>query len=212
MTNGLQNFLPLVALKIQEYMPSMTEVKEDIKKYHGAIVKLLNSTIVFPNNGLELASVVMAEIFNKSKKIVRIYSTDFINDFSLMFGLAQPLQNFLARGGVLQIAVDDETNLISRHQGATAVKRMSGPFDQSEKVEFRKTNESFTDAIKNLSPEGVPYHFALGDDKMFRIETNARTHEGRCSFNNTDIVLKYSTAFEGTYPRCEKIVLPVGNQ
>ncbi len=148
---------------------------ENLTTYQLAIEKLakLKSEEIFSNEGPEHAAFVMGNIFINAQSKVRIFAGDFNGDVSNNAYYIDGLQKFLNKNCSNLTVIFEK----SPNTNSTAYKILTSP-KFHKKVELR--------ILGNEIDSKAPFHFAVGDSNMFRIETDTEKYTAICSFNNQE--------------------------
>jgi len=125
---------------------------------------------VFFNSGPEHAAIVMSRIFKYSNKEVRILCGGFNGAVSNDEEYLKYLEAFLQRGGRLKILAEEDLS-----KGASKIFKILKKHRQN--VELYLTHSRVT--LKD-----TPVHFAVGDDKMLRLETGTRDYTAQVNFGD----------------------------
>lgn len=157
-----------------------------------------DSPFMFDNKGAGHAAVVLANIFRYSKSEVCIYAKDMNGDISSRDIYKSALTLFLNQDNTkLKILLDEPPKF------SNDVKKLL--HEHSENIEVRLANNTFVNEMKSITVNDTLYHFAVGDNKMIRMELDNKTHEAICSFNIPDTASLLKSVFEKYYNTFEKI-------
>jgi|GEM_PF-2169553 len=163
---------------------------EDFKKAVKTLAES-NNDFVFNHKGRNQGSYVLGTIFKHAEDYVKMFVGDFNGAISDNEYYLDNLERFLNRGGKIRVLIQDirtvppkAYKLISRYKG---IKK-----DDQEKVIIERINEKVMLEWEN---EKTEMHFAIADDKMFRIEYDINKYKGVASFNSPDVVEKLNKKF-----------------
>jgi len=164
---------------------------EDFKKAIKTLAES-NNDFVFNHKGKAKSSYVLGTIFQHAQNYVKMFVGDFNGAISDNEYYLKNLQDFLSRGGRIEVLIQDirtippkAYKLISRYKGIKT--------DEREKVVIERINEKVLLEWENEKRE---MHFAIADDKMFRIEYDIDEYKGIASFNSPDVVEKLNGKFD----------------
>ena len=150
-----------------------------IEKYKRNIESLaLNKeSMVFLNSGKEHASIVMGNIFNSSKDIVRVFAGSFNGDVSGDSYYRNHLIKFLENGGKLKVLLEQYND-----ENPPAIFSYLNSFDffYPENVEVKISN---TRLVSDSDNEKA-VHFTTGDSSMYRIEYDTINYLAKGNFND----------------------------
>ena len=167
---------------------------KSIEEYKIAIERLAKnqSDLVFNNSGIEHAAIVLSNIF-KNSDVVKIYANDMNGEISSQGCYNQSINEFISRGGNLQIVLDNITNISSTLRSIINKKS----------AEIKISNNEFRDSLKFISKNNQLNYFAVGDNKMVRIEVDNKSHKALCSFNLPDTGKVLSNFFDTRFAKLE---------
>jgi hypothetical protein len=162
----------------------------DYQKAIESVIKS-NSSTILKSSGSQHASIVTAKILQNSKSSVKIITGNFSGVVSDSNIYLEALKGYLERGQNLEILLTNFPNLNSLAYNLI--------------IESKKINSNIQ--IKPLTSDGLKFlressfddselHFVIGDDKMFRLESDRNSYSSYCSFNDTKIVKKLQAIFE----------------
>jgi hypothetical protein len=161
------------------------------------ILALTESNLVFKNSNQYHANIVLTNIFKNSKKIIRIYDDNLSGDIAdldnqFMTELVEFTKN---KDTVLKICIKEHCQ-INTFQTQIVNLSKSNP----NKVYIKIASQEFRDSIANNFDSDL--NFAIGDEKMFRLEygdTEAKERKAFCSFNNEEYPIKLSRVFNNYF-------------
>ena len=148
-------------------------------------VEILASTkdkMRFDNKGQEHAASVLEMMF-KYYDEVRMYSGEMSADVTDNQYFMQALNHFLNDGTKkLYIFLDDIPNEADQSH---ALKKIYS-FVNDETVIVKKAPKDFIDELRAIFKEEDAYHFAVADDKAYRVEFDAKNYKASCSYNKPE--------------------------
>ncbi len=160
--------------------PQLSKVKleNDLLSYRKWLkdISEASSVEVIRNSGIEKASLLMAQIFNSANQYVYIYSGGLSEKLTGTEPYYSALEDCLRRNVEIKVLLQDE--------------RL-----QSPAMELIKSNNA--DNVKLLNVKEIysisrelkmDAHFAISDDKVFRIEYDVKEYKAFASFNNPKVV------------------------
>lgn len=157
------------------------------------ILALTESNLVFKNSNHYHANIVLVNIIKGSKNNICIYDDNLSGDIAdidnqFVTELTESVRNKEIK---LKICVK-ERHPENNFQTQLINLSKSNP----DKVFIRIANEEFRDSI--ISNFESDLNFAIGDEKMFRLEYGdsvANERKAFCSFNNEDYSTRLSKVF-----------------
>jgi hypothetical protein len=163
-----------------------------------------DKNVVFFNSGPEQAAFVLSTMFEHAKNDVKIYAGNFAGNISSQKNYKDGLQKFLRTGGRLRILLQQD--------------KFGSPSKEPEIFELLR----FFSVIKpeqisiKMHPfrvtrgEGTPeMHFAVADDKMYRLEEDIEKFRAVCNFNDKEVVQKLSKLFDEIYSDPHSVIFPL---
>lgn len=167
-----------------------------MKDYNKAVsylaANLVNSE--FPNKGPQHAAIVLTNLLRSAKQEFRIFSGTFNGDVTRDRHFMKELDNFLLSGKKFylfleEIPGDDEMSPALR-------KIIDYSKNPALNILYKKATPDFMDELKTRFISGNAYHFAIADDRGFRVETDKEEYKAICNFNDEDISSKLKNAFD----------------
>jgi hypothetical protein len=137
---------------------------------------------IFFNSGPEHAAIVMSRIFKYANSEVRILCGGFNGAVSNDEDYLKYLDGFLQKGGRLKILAEEDLS-----------KTPSKVFKLLRK--HKESVEIYLTPFKVLVKD-KPIHFAIGDDKMLRIETGTDDYTAQVNFGNSAEARDYISMFD----------------
>ncbi|HMT55000.1 MAG TPA: hypothetical protein PKD16_18320 [Saprospiraceae bacterium] len=158
-----------------------------LQQYNQYIRNLANSGSPDPylNAGPEHAAIVLSNLFNIAEGYVALYAGNLNGDISKNMNYQGAIFNFLVRGGKLDILLEDYdesaplvSNLISYQK------------NQGFKIKIKQH-----DYVVEYIETGEKVHFAVADDRAYRIEHDTDNYLAMGSFNNPEIAVPWRIDF-----------------
>ena len=135
----------------------------------------------FNNHGVNHASIVMATILRNSKDTVRILTGDFGGKVSHHEDYLNALIQFIASGKRLEILLTRPTNI---ENSIISNILTNSIVSNSKNIFVRKISEQGLQVLKRRTND-QNLHFTVGDEKMYRIESDASTYQTIGCFNDS---------------------------
>jgi hypothetical protein len=157
---------------------------EAIDAYRIAIENLakLKADTLFKNSGSSHAAIVLGNIFKSSNDSVKMIAKDFNGEVSGNPYYIEALTGFLKSNKSITIIFEGSPNPDSKALSLLNQYRLSKPAHISLRVINKPLQVS-------------PPNFTIGDNSMFRYETNKEVYTALCSFNDKDFVAKLDGIF-----------------
>lgn len=140
---------------------------------------------VFFNSGPIHAAIVMSRIFKYSNDTVKIFCGGFTGTVSNDDQYLKHLQMFLDRGGKLKILAEKDLSNAGTSQIFDILRKHPSSVEM-----YRAQNN----VIDTTTKESV--HFAIGDEKMLRLETGTNDYTAEVNFGNPEKAKVLSNLFE----------------
>lgn len=137
---------------------------------------------VFFNSGPEHAAIVMSRIFKYANKEVRILCGGFNGAVSNDEEYLRYLEAFLQKGGKLKILVEEDLS-----QGQSKIFKV---------LRKHKNNVEIYVTPFRVAVKDKPIHFAVGDDKMLRLETGTGDYTAQVNFGDAAEANTYIRLFD----------------
>ena len=163
-----------------------------MEQYKKAVQEFANKQedYTFPNKGASHAVIVLEELFNNSKEI-KFFSNKL--DYDILKTIFSSIKNFIKNGGVLELILD-EPNIVNNDIVTYLCEK---------NVSIKIANDEFRNSVKKLSTQDDIYHFAIGDNKSFRIEIDTQEYKAICNFNNPEISQKFVSVFDDFFNKLD---------
>lgn len=182
----------------------MKGVKMELGEYRTLIHQLaeIDSHKVFYNQDAQHAEIVLNEIFEKSKEIIRIFAAQLNDDPPVSDEYIRRLSDFIEKGGKVRILLNkcDTSNMIK----SELFKRLAFYVLKRKDIQVKETSAT---VYYTNDPEKKELHFAVGDSCIYRIETDVEARMAEGSFNNEVVAKKFIDMFDKLFTEGEDINL-----
>lgn len=143
---------------------------------------------VFFNSGPVHAAIVMSRIFKHATHEVKIYCGGFNGAVSNDPEYLKYLQVFLSKRGSLKILAQQDLS----KKGAKIFEVL----ENYSTVDIRLTGETVLH-----SDTQQPVHFAVGDDKMYRLEVGVEDYTAQVNFGDQQTATEFGRFFDDLFSR-----------
>jgi len=161
----------------------LSEEEQKVLQEYADAMELLSSkhlNMEFNNKDQKHAALVMSSIFHNAKKQVRIFTGSLNGDISNISGYLQSVRVFLDKPETkVEVIFEEKPNIaFSKCYKLLKESRAAG-----KDITFRILTDSFKQKVitANLN------HFMLGDDNMFRYETDKKQYMAFCNFDDPEM-------------------------
>jgi len=163
--------------------------------YRNAVEILASSKdkMRFDNKGQEHAASVIEMMF-KYYDEVRMYSGNMNADVTDNQYFMQALNHFLNNNKKLYIFLDDIPN---EENQSNALKKILS-FENQDNVIVKRASQDFIDELRTIF-NGEVYHFAVADDKAYRVEFDAENYKASCSYNKPEKAQILKSIFDNNF-------------
>lgn len=174
------------------------------KSYQDFIHSLAESreNRTFLNSDEEHALDVLIEIFHLSKSKLRIFAGCLCHHVGNNPEYVVAISEYIERGGELYILLNnfDETTA----KDSNLYKRLAYYKTKKNPIYIKRT--SVHPYIED-DPEKKEVHFTIGDDNVYRIETDIEKRTAECNLNNPEIAKKMAEFFDELFsaPEAQEI-------
>ncbi|MDX1956498.1 MAG: hypothetical protein SFU20_13285 [Chitinophagaceae bacterium] len=131
---------------------------------------------IFFNSGPNHAAIVFATMFKYANSEMKMFCGGFTGEVSNDKRYQRELEEYLKRGGKLKILVENDLSNNPKSQVYAIFRKYSS------NIQVYLSQGKVTD--KN----GDPLHFAMADDRMYRLETGTIDYTAEVNFNNPEKV------------------------
>lgn len=183
------------------------------KKYSDFVRSLARSGDgrTFLNSDEDKAVEVMINLFHVSNEEVRILAGNLCNNVGNNPEYIIALSEFIERGGKLYILLNDFN--VDMAKTSNLYKRLAYYISISEDPKEPTIKIKTTTAKPWLSSdsEKKPVHFAVGDKKAYRIETDIVKRTANCNLNNPAVAEGVAAFFDSLFNREDAQALDLTN-
>lgn len=181
--------------EIKELTP---DERQELEKYSSEIKILADNdiSVQFKNEGRYHAAIVLANIFNKAKKDIKIFAGDFNGDVSGLSPYLTALYNALLQG-------NKKLEIIFEHQPKKDSKalKLLQTFKEihthiKNDITISVAAQSSLESLKKQIKNNITIHFTLGDDQMYRFEVDTKGYKAYCNFDDIALTSKLNTLFD----------------
>lgn len=180
---------------------------DKLQEFREAVAGLAESKsdFVFRNDDHEHAAIVISNMLKVANKSFVIYDDDLSGDIaekSKDGELYDCLTDFVNRGGLLRIVVDEVSNTENNiYQHIANLKQQ-----HSDNVFLSKSNDELRSKVNKFAADSrftdTEINFASGDSCSFRLETVKNERKAICSFNKPDIASHLTSIFDSEFEHC----------
>lgn len=150
----------------------------------------------FFNSGPDHASIVMSRIFKYSTEEIRIFCGGFNGIVSNDADYLKYLELFLQRGGKLKILAEQDLSKDDSIAIFKVLRKYSANVDMyvtSLRVKKSSTKENI--------------HFAIGDNRMLRVETDIDNYAAQVNFGNSQHADSFISIFDRIFSKQKETVV-----
>lgn len=165
-----------------------------MSNYRRFIHSLATSHInrVFLNSDEDKMIAVFTEIFNFSSDIVRIFAGSLCNPSTESSAYIEALSDFIERKGRLKILLNNFD--VTKVQKTNLYKRLAYYKSEGADIEIKST--SATPYIIAKDGEHINIHFAVGDDKSYRVENDTNNRTAICNMSDKETAKELASVFD----------------
>lgn len=156
-------------------MTTIEEYKQFVNR-----LALMKDSRVFLNSDNQHALIVLIQIFNTAKSIVRIYAGCLSNVVGDNPEYIKALSEFIERGGEVHIMLNKYNEDSAKK--SDLYKRLAYYQSINKPVVVKTTTKQAMRTDK--SGTRTPIHFTVGDTSCYRIETDIEKRSAECSMND----------------------------
>jgi hypothetical protein len=156
-----------------------------------------SENVEIPNKDAQHAAYLLMTIFKNAKREVRIFTGALFNGVYGNNDLKKAAESFLQLpNAVLKIAYQSQVSQ-EEIKASVFLKKLSDDPARKGKIEVFDSSQSFPD-LKN--------HFAVADDKAYRLEIDHEKREAIGNFGDPIGAKKLADAFEKILLRSQRVV------
>lgn len=176
----------------------------ELREYRTLIHQLAEdkNVKVFYNQDAQHAEIVLTEIFEHSKDIIRIFAAQLYENPPISDEYIRKLSDFIEKGGKVRILLNDynEINVLK----SELFKRLAFYILQKKDIQLKETGAT---VYYTNDPDKKELHFTIGDNSIYRIETDIKGRIAEGSFNNETVAKKFIDMFDKLFGEAEDINL-----
>jgi hypothetical protein len=168
--------------------------REELIKYHKILEELAKSelNVQFKNEGENHAAVVMSLLFNHSKEFIKIFAGQFNGDVSNKKVYKDALKKAIETDGK-KLEVIFEKNPNRESGGFILLRQLQTNFP--DRVSIKIANAEQLKEYKNILKDKEMVHFSVGDDCIYRYETDTVNFKAFCDFNDKKFANRLNDLF-----------------
>lgn len=147
---------------------------------------------IFLNSDLDKMKAVFTEMFSSSKEELRIFAGTLCNNVSNSEEYVETLSDFIENGGHLKILLN------SFNEEEAKKSRLFNRLTYYESLDKYNIEIKGTDEQPVMNENGVDtkVHFAIGDKRSYRIETDIDERKAICNMNDPENAKVYADFFD----------------
>ncbi|RLA82874.1 MAG: hypothetical protein DRG78_05985 [Epsilonproteobacteria bacterium] len=164
-----------------------------MEEYNTAVEFLAQNSInsEFLNKGSKHAAVVIGNMLKNSEQI-RLFSGTLDDEVTGIENLKKELENFIKENKKIYLLLES----IPKNPSPALKLVMNYANTHPNNAKYKIIEQSFINNLKSNFKLGNALHFAVGDDKSFRVETDMKEYKAICNFNNRVIASKLKNIFD----------------
>ena len=177
--------------EFQELLTMGEGEKEKILDYCDEIDTLVskNIGISFKNTGNLHAAVVMSNIFLNSEKSIKIFAGCFNGEVSGVSIWKKSLEFSFENSLDLKVDVILEESPKDDSIGFKTIKQLQNLHPERVTVSLLNSNSGIFKSKRS-------FHFTVGDDRMYRFETDTKQFQAVCNFDDPETSKKLINYFD----------------
>ncbi len=183
------------------------EEKKELEEYR-EFIQMLSETSdsrIFLNKGPEHAKVVLEQIFKQSKESVRIFAGNLTrvvgDDADYIAALSDFVQN---EGSSVRILLNDYKEELAKE--SKLYMRLAYFKSKGKDIVVKSTNAK---PYRKSDPEQKEFHFTVGDEKAYRIETDIKERKAEGSMNRTETAAPMAAFFDSLFDSDQSKVIDI---
>lgn len=183
------------------------EEKKELEQYR-EFIQMLSETSddrIFLNKGPEHAKVVLEQIFKQSKKNVRIFAGNLTrivgDDQNYIAALSDFVQN---EGSSVKILLNDYKEELAKE--SKLYMRLAYFKSKGKDIVVKSTDVK---PCRKSDPEQKEFHFTVGDEKAYRLETDIIERKAEGSMNRTETAAPMAAFFDSLFDSDQSKVIDI---
>ncbi len=165
------------------------EEMAELQKYYSDIEMLATKKagVQFNNEGKNHAAIVMALIFSNAQNHIKIFAGDYNGNVCDNEIYLRNLEEKVSSNQEVRLSVLFEREP-KQSKGLALLKKLHNSFPERVSVQIAEPSQ-LKDYLKK------PIHFTIGDESMYRCETDVNTYKAICDFDDSDFTTRLSNLF-----------------
>lgn len=186
----------------------MTEEERQELEQYREFIQMLSETSddrIFLNKGPEHAKVVLEQIFKQSKESVRIFAGNLTrvvgDDPDYIAALSDFVQN---DGSSVRILLNDYNEELAKE--SKLYMRLAYFKSKGKDIVVKSTNAK---PYRKSDPEQKEFHFTVGDEKAYRMETDIKERKAEGSMNRAETAAPMAAFFDSLFNSDQSKVIDI---
>lgn len=171
---------------------SLSEADRKALQEYIKSVELLSAdglNLEFNNKDQFHAAIVMSAIFEKAEKNIKVFTGSFSGDISDNPKYLNSLKSAIGEKNInIEVIFEQEPN-----NDSECLRMLRTLKSEGRKVSMHKLKDSYRNKLGSNAT--FLNHFTIGDDRMFRYETEKTHFKAFCNFDDKSIVTVLSNNF-----------------
>ncbi|MDR2651411.1 MAG: hypothetical protein LBC68_03730 [Prevotellaceae bacterium] len=169
------------------------ELNDELLEYKRMLDKSVNENSNWPifNEGKEHAAILMATIFDCAKEYVYLYCNALNPQLSSIDMYYDALEKCIQRGVPIRLALQSQDALDVNNPAINLIQNS----DKNKVVVLTEENDNLLKSNLN----NMEIHFAVSDDKRYRMEYDKTNMKAISSFNDEKVALTLKKAIEPVF-------------
>jgi hypothetical protein len=156
---------------------------QELNEYREAIEFLAENQedFAYDNKGANHAVIVLVNMLKNTKDEFAMFSGTFNGNVADQQEFIKELEIYVQSGKVFKLVLEEDIS--SKSEALKLIEKLA---NENENIKITKAKDNF---IKNLQSifDGEVLHFAVSDEKSYRLEVGKEEFKAVCNFNDPDI-------------------------
>lgn len=171
---------------------STDEIKA-LEEYRKSVDYLADegNNLEFNNKDEYHAAFVMAAIFRSAKKSIKIFAGNFSGEISNSKIYLDQLKNSIHGDTKVEVVFENTPN-----ENSECLNMLKGLKKAGKNIHLSVLPPKYKKDVLDKQLNGAIGHFTIGDDRMFRYETDKNKFTAYCNFDDKNIVSTLNKNFD----------------
>ncbi len=175
-----------------------TEEELELEEYREAIEFLSSKAedFSYENKGASHAVIVLENMLKTTEKEFLMFSEKLDSKVADEEVFLEVLEEYLKKGLGFQLLLEKMPETEERSKALVMVLDYE---TKNSNIKVKVAKEEFLQMMRDISSDHEMLHFAVSDEKSYRIETDIKLYKAVCNFNGIDTAVALRNIFKDNF-------------